>query len=244
MWDHGRIDCGPMSREGGGVIAQLNGESALPRSAGPGPGAASGPAESECARARCLFWRYSRCGDTAARDELVGRILPLAHRLARRYRGGPEPLDDLTQVASIGLLNGIDRFDPERGTGFAAFAIPTIVAELRHCFRDFGWAVHVMRRDQSRALAVERIAEERHSGSVVRPLASLSQRLGFPRAGSSTRPRPLPRPIPHRSTVSSAWRSMTRGATASASRATNEKLDRVEWGRHRPVPPRPAANSA
>jgi RNA polymerase sigma-B factor len=149
-----------MSLGGAGVIAQSNGELALPRSAGPGPGAAGGPAKSDCARAQCLFRRYSRCGDTAARDELVRRFLPLAHRLARRYRGGPEPLDDLTQVASIGVLNGIDRFDPERGTGLAAFAIPTIVGELKHCFRDFGWAVHVTRRDQNQALAVERIAEE------------------------------------------------------------------------------------
>jgi RNA polymerase sigma-B factor len=134
--------------------------SALPRSAGPGGGAVSEPARSDSSRVQRLFRRYSRFGDTAARDELVRRFLPLAHRLARRYHRGHEPLDDLAQVASIGLLNAIDRFDPERGTTFTAFAVPTIVGELKHYFRDFGWAVHVSRPDQDRALAVERTVEE------------------------------------------------------------------------------------
>jgi RNA polymerase sigma-B factor len=107
-----------------------------------------------------LFRRYSRFGDTAARDELVRRFLPLARRLARRYHRGHEPLDDLAQVASIGLLNAIDRFDPERDTRFTTFAVPTIVGELKHYFRDFGWAVHVSRPDQDRALAVERTVEQ------------------------------------------------------------------------------------
>jgi RNA polymerase sigma-B factor len=142
------------------VIAQSNDVAAVPRSAGPDADAVSGPARSDSARVQRLFRRYSRFRDTAARDELVQRFLPLAHRLARRYGRGPEPHDDLAQVASIGLLHAIDRFDPERGTPFTAFAVPTIVGELKHYFRDFGWAVHVTRRDQNRALAVERTAEE------------------------------------------------------------------------------------
>jgi RNA polymerase sigma-B factor len=120
----------------------------------------SEPARSDSSRVQRLFRRYSRFGDTAARDELVRRFLPLAHRLARRYRRGREPLDDLAQVASIGLLNAIDRFDPERGTPFTAFAVPTIVGELKRYFRDYGWAVHVSRPDQDRALAVERTVAE------------------------------------------------------------------------------------
>jgi RNA polymerase sigma-B factor len=142
------------------VIAQSNDGSALPRPAGPGGRVVSGPARSDSSRVQRLFRRYSRFGDTAARDELVRRFLPLAHRLARRYRRGPESLDDLVQVASIGLLHAIDRFDPERGTPFTTFAVPTIVGELKHYFRDFGWAVHVSRPDQDRALAVERTIEE------------------------------------------------------------------------------------
>jgi RNA polymerase sigma-B factor len=142
------------------VIAQSHDGAALPRSAGLGPGAMSGLAQPDSARVERLFRRYARFGDTAARDELVRRFLPLAHRLARRYRRGPEPFDDLAQVASIGLLHAIDRFDPERGRPFTTFAVPTIVGELKHYFRDFGWAVHVSRPDQDRALAVERTVEE------------------------------------------------------------------------------------
>jgi DNA-directed RNA polymerase sigma subunit (sigma70/sigma32) len=69
-------------------------------------------------RDRRLFARYRTRGDLAARDELVKRFLPLATGLARRYHRGAEPLDDLVQVASLGLLKAIDRFDPERGTAF------------------------------------------------------------------------------------------------------------------------------
>jgi RNA polymerase sigma-B factor len=69
----------------------------------------------------------------------VEQFLPLATRLAQRYRRGAEPLEDLAQVASVGLLKAIDRFDPERGTAFSSFAVPTIVGELKRYFRDKGW---------------------------------------------------------------------------------------------------------
>jgi len=82
-------------------------------------------------RERLLFARYRGRHDLAARDELVERFLPLATQLARRYRRGAEPLDDLVQVASVGLLKAIDRFDPERGTAFSSFAVPTIAGELK-----------------------------------------------------------------------------------------------------------------
>jgi RNA polymerase sigma-B factor len=99
-----------------------------------------------------LLYRYHRHGDVAARDELVSRFLPLARQLARRYQRGSEPLDDLVQVASIGLVKAIDRFDPDRGTAFSSYAVPTILGELKRYFRDTGWALHVPRGMQERVI--------------------------------------------------------------------------------------------
>ena len=103
---------------------------------------------------RRLFDRYRRDGDRAARDALVERFLPLAHYLARRYRGGGDHTDDLIQVASLGLLKAIDRFDPDRGIAFSSYAVPTILGEIKRYFRDKGWAVRVPRELQERSLAV------------------------------------------------------------------------------------------
>ncbi len=108
---------------------------------------------------RQLLIRYHRTGDLAARDELVERCLPLARDLARRYVYRDESFDDLLQVASLGLLKAIDRFDPDRGTKFTSYAAPTILGELKRHFRDKGWALHVPRDLQERALAVGREAE-------------------------------------------------------------------------------------
>jgi RNA polymerase sigma-B factor len=107
-----------------------------------------------------LFRRYARFGDLAARDELFERFLPLARGLARRYHRGTEPLDDLVQVASIGLLNAIARFDPERGRDFTTYAIPTIVGELKRYYRDYGWAMKVPRGDKDRMVALNRSIDE------------------------------------------------------------------------------------
>jgi RNA polymerase sigma-B factor len=106
-----------------------------------------------------LLDSHHREGDLAARDELVDRFMPFARKLAVRYIHSREPMDDLMQVASIGLLNAIDRFDPEHGKKFTAFAAPTILGELKRHFRDKGWAIHVPRDLQERALAVSRHAE-------------------------------------------------------------------------------------
>ena len=86
------------------------------------------------------------------REELVERYLPLARRLARRYQRSEEPLEDLTQVASLGLLKAVDRYDAGRDTAFSSFAVPTILGELRRYFRSASWAVHVPRGAQERAL--------------------------------------------------------------------------------------------
>src|SRR5271165_6809693 len=104
-----------------------------------------------------LFRRWQRAGDQRARGELVERFLPLARRLARRYVGAREPLEDLVQVASLGLVNAIDRFDPDRGIAFSSFAVPTILGELKRYFRDAGWAVRVPRGTQERAVKLEQL---------------------------------------------------------------------------------------
>jgi len=106
-----------------------------------------------------LFVRYQRQGDMAAREELVRRFLPLARRLARRYERASEPLDDLVQVASVGLVKAIDRFETEQGTGFSSYAVPTILGELKRYFRDSGWALHVPRGMQERVLKVNEAVE-------------------------------------------------------------------------------------
>jgi RNA polymerase sigma-B factor len=108
---------------------------------------------------QALLVRYHRSGDLEAREELVQRFLPLARELARRYAYTDEPFDDLLQVASLGLLKALDRFDPDRGAKFTSYAAPTILGELKRHFRDKSWALHVPRDLQERALAVSREAE-------------------------------------------------------------------------------------
>ena len=103
-----------------------------------------------------LLRRWRRDHDHAARDQLIEHFMPLARKLARRYARSSEPNEDLTQVASLALVRAVDRFDPERGSSFAAFAIPTILGDLRRYFRDCTWAIHVPRGEQERALSTTR----------------------------------------------------------------------------------------
>jgi RNA polymerase sigma-B factor len=112
------------------------------------------------ARVDELMRRWHDDSDRQARDELAELFLPLARRLAKRYGNPYEPLEDLVQVASVGLLGAIDRFDPSRGIEFRAFAIPTILGELKRHFRNTGWTVHVPRGAQDLALRVDRAARE------------------------------------------------------------------------------------
>jgi RNA polymerase sigma-B factor len=106
-----------------------------------------------------LLVRYHRDGDVAAREELAERFIPLARDLALRYSYTDESLDDLLQVACLGLIKAIDRFDPDRGTKFTSYAAPTILGELKRHFRDKGWALHVPRDLQERSLALSRETE-------------------------------------------------------------------------------------
>lgn len=97
---------------------------------------------------RRTFVEYRASGDTALRDSLIESHLRLAEHLARRFNNRGVPLDDLIQVASLGLVKAVDRFEPERGLEFSTFATPTIVGELKRYFRDKGWSVRVPRRVQ------------------------------------------------------------------------------------------------
>jgi RNA polymerase sigma-B factor len=108
---------------------------------------------------RDLLVRYHQGGDFAARQELIERFLPFARDLALRYSYTDEPFDDLLQVATVGLIKAIDRFDPDHGTKFTSYAAPTMLGELKRHFRDKGWSLHVPRELQERTLAVGRATE-------------------------------------------------------------------------------------
>jgi RNA polymerase sigma-B factor len=109
---------------------------------------------------RELWRRFTEHRDQAARTELVELYMPLARRMASRYAGVSEPYDDLLQVASLGLLNAVDRFDASRGTPFAGFAKPTILGELKRHFRDKVWTVRVPRSVHDRMGEVEKATEK------------------------------------------------------------------------------------
>jgi len=125
---------------------------------------------------QALFERLAICGEARDRDLLIEHFLPLARSLALRYQRSGEPLDDLLQVAALGLIKAVDRFDPQRGVAFSAYAVPTILGEIRRHFRDRTWAVRVPHDMRDLALrvdrAVDRLAERLHRQPSVAEIAA------------------------------------------------------------------------
>jgi RNA polymerase sigma-B factor len=122
------------------------------------------------------LFRRARDGDTQAREELTTRFMPLARSLALRYQRSGEPLDDLLQVASLGLVKAIDRFDPARQIAFSSYAVPTILGEIKRYFRDRTWAVRVPRGLQELSMRVDRavagLSEQLHRSPSVSEIAA------------------------------------------------------------------------
>ena len=103
---------------------------------------------------KLLLRRYHETRDTETREQLIERFMPLARSLALRYRSGSESAEDLVQIANLGLIKAIDRYEPGRGASFVAYASPTILGELRHHFRDRSWSVRLPRSLQERSMKV------------------------------------------------------------------------------------------
>ena len=168
----------------------------------------SGPQEPRhgdgLASERELWARFAENRDQATREELVRRYLPFAKNLALRYRGASESFDDLLQVASLGLVNAIDRFEPGRGTPFTAFASPTILGELKRHFRDRVWTVRVPRGLHDRMADVDKAITELTKELQRSPsVAQLAERLDLEagdvlevlEANHNRRPLSLDRPV-------------------------------------------------
>src|SRR4051812_1177011 len=112
------------------------------------------------ARERVLLERYHEQGDRVARDQLAEEMLPLARALAGRYAGRGEPLDDLVQVACIGVMKAIDGFDLTRDVRFSSYATPTVLGEIKRHFRDRTWALRVPRGMQELQLVIARARDK------------------------------------------------------------------------------------
>ncbi|MHA6629642.1 SigB/SigF/SigG family RNA polymerase sigma factor [Pseudonocardia sichuanensis] len=117
----------------------------------------------------------------ALREELVRGFLPVAQHIARRFSNRGEPLDDLVQVATVGLINAIDRYSPDRGTDFFSFAVPTISGEVRRHFRDLGWSMRVPRRLKDLHVSINGVVSElsQSLGRAPKP-TEIAERLGVP----------------------------------------------------------------
>ncbi|MFE2549079.1 RNA polymerase sigma factor SigF [Streptomyces sp. NPDC059355] len=149
----------------------------------PAPPALPDPRDRSGARALFIELRALPDGSVEKaelRNRLVRMHLPLVEHLARRFRNRGEPLDDLTQVATIGLIKSVDRFDPDRGVEFSTYATPTVVGEIKRHFRDKGWAVRVPRRLQELRLSLTTATAElsqQHGRSPT--VHELAERLGI-----------------------------------------------------------------
>jgi RNA polymerase sigma-B factor len=123
---------------------------------------------------------YAQHRDADARERLIQAYLPLANSIARRFdRGGRLPLDDLRQVAALGLIKALDRFDAGKGAAFSSFAVPTIQGEIRRYFRDYTWTVRPPRDIQERAVRMEREREQLTNELGRNPTAAeMAERIG------------------------------------------------------------------
>ncbi len=111
-------------------------------------------------RTRELFRRYKQDGDEEAREQLIVSHLNLVRYIAAKFKNRGEPLDDLVQVGTVGLIKAIDRFDPDRGLEFTTYATPTIMGEIKRHFRDKGWTIRVPRRLQELSAKVNTATDE------------------------------------------------------------------------------------
>ena len=163
--------------------------SAVPTGSGTSGDAAAGSAPGRRRGARVQpdrrrdaadFRAYAERRDARARERLIRAHLPLANAIARRFdRGGRVPLDDLQQVAALGLIKALDRFNPDHGFAFSSFAVPTMEGEIRRYFRDFTWSVRPPRELQERAVRIERVREQLSSELGRSPTArELAARIG------------------------------------------------------------------
>jgi RNA polymerase sigma-B factor len=145
------------------------------RAAAPDPRRNGHATPSGRAHEEMLLRRYAQTHDPALQAELAERFMPLARSLALRYRGGSEPLEDLIQVASLGLVKALDGYDPARGRSFTAYAVPTMLGELRRHFRDRVWNVHLPRGLQERAMsvndAIQKLSDEHGASPTVAQIA-------------------------------------------------------------------------
>jgi RNA polymerase sigma-B factor len=125
------------------------------------------------------FHAYAEHRDPHARERLIRAYLPLANAIARRFdRGDRVPLEDLQQIAALGLIKALDRFDPNNGAAFSSYAVPTIQGEIRRYFRDFTWTVRPPRDLQERAIRIERERDQLTTDLGRNPTAAeLAQRL-------------------------------------------------------------------
>ncbi|MEJ3654532.1 SigB/SigF/SigG family RNA polymerase sigma factor [Actinomycetes bacterium KLBMP 9759] len=143
-------------------------------------------AETEYGHLLPLLERYSQLAPDdperePLRDELVTGFLPIAQHIARRFSNRGEPLDDLVQVATVGLINAVDRFSPERGSDFFSFAVPTISGEVRRHFRDLGWSMRVPRRLKDLHVSINSAVSylSQHLGRAPKP-SEIAEHLGIP----------------------------------------------------------------
>jgi RNA polymerase sigma-B factor len=128
---------------------------------------------------RRLVERYHLHGDLAAREELIRRFLPLARQLAVRTSHS-ESLEDVFQVASVALIKGVDRYDPDRGAALSSYLVPTILGEIRRHFRDFNWAMHMPRDMHDRMMAARKAGDAlwQELGRAPKP-SELAEALGI-----------------------------------------------------------------